>query len=98
METTQPWLHPDLTNAVCSSMSIGDVKVLANRQALEAQRANQQVRVDVDLSGASDDLLGLPPHTGTQRLFSCQYKGCLRSHLTYAVDERQHGVCADFLL
>jgi hypothetical protein len=38
-------LHPDLTNAVCSSMSLGDVSVLANRQALEAQRSNQEVRV-----------------------------------------------------
>jgi hypothetical protein len=80
--TTQPWLHPDLTNAVCSSMSIGDVKVLANRQALEAQRANQEVRVTRPPLRSVGRCIETSLHTGTLLLFSCQYKGRPRGRST----------------
>mmetsp|Transcript_36090 Transcript_36090/g.69196 ORF Transcript_36090/g.69196 Transcript_36090/m.69196 type:complete len:294 (-) Transcript_36090:1565-2446(-) len=38
-DSGKPWLHPDLTNAVCSSMSRGDIQVLAKRMELENSHA-----------------------------------------------------------
>lgn len=93
MGNAQPWLHPDLTNAVCSSMSIGDVKVLANRQALEAQRAAQEVSVRDPSRAASDDLYW-DPLTPAHGFYSlANTKGRLRSHS----DKRTARCLRDFL-